>query len=89
MGRYEESELHKLERSLAYSNASGYLDTTFACLIRDGERDWDWLELDGYERGDDPDVDDALRYLDLRGLLERDPKNLNHIAIRDESEATA
>jgi hypothetical protein len=86
MGHYEESELHKLERSLAYESAVCLIESSCASLPELGTEWFDGGDVDHYCANA---VKDACRYLDLRGLLECDPKNLNHIAIRDESEATA
>jgi len=80
------SELRKLEQSLAFENATLIIEGSCAALPDLGKGWFDGDDLDEYS-GDD--VSTACRYLDLRGLLQRDPKNSNHIAIRNESEATA
>jgi len=82
----DESELRKLERSLAYSGAAQTIEVCAAGL--EGPVSL-WFDLDDCEDGCFGDVQVAARYLTLRGLLETDPEHPDCVSIRDESEATA
>ncbi len=73
-------EMLRLERSLAYENACSIIDSE--SLYVGGEERWLEVEVEG-----EVDLYDAVRYLDLRGLIERHPENSSWIKIREESEA--
>jgi len=81
-----DSELRGLEQSLAFESATLIIEGSCRALPELGEG---WFDGDDQDEYSGDDVSTACRYLDLRGLLQRDPKNSNHIAIRNESEATA
>ena len=84
----DESELRKLERSLAYENAVLIIEGACAGVTIEGAAGV-WFDGDDQDEYAGDDVEQACRYLDLRGLLQRDAANSNLISIRDESEATA
>jgi hypothetical protein len=75
------SELDKLAHSLAFENAVTIIDSE---SIHAPSEDWRVVDVEG-----EVDLVDALRYLDLRGLLERHPEHKEWIRVIDESEATA
>lgn len=66
-----------LERELATSAATSDIECH---AIRDSEG---WYQLDTVEPGDAEWVARAVRYLDWRGLIVRDPADSNRILIKD------
>ncbi|MDP9037813.1 MAG: hypothetical protein M3O02_00900 [Acidobacteriota bacterium] len=90
--RREDVTTRGIERSMAFDFASGLLDGETLCVERDGEPDFDWMDL-ASARDDETGelaehVEEAIRYLDSRELIERDPEHPDWISIRDESEAS-
>jgi hypothetical protein len=80
----QRSELDKLGHSLAYEFAVAVVDSE---SLRVGHRDFGgWRQLEIKENSE---LYDAVRYLDMRGLIERHPENSNWVQIRQEAEATA
>jgi hypothetical protein len=79
-----EDELHALAYSLAYEMAESIIRSESLTFY--DENDEKWFEV---EPEAEVELVDAMRYLELRGLLERRPENPNHLQVRDESEATA
>jgi hypothetical protein len=79
-----QDELHAPAYSLAYEMAESIICSE-SLTWRD-ETDQPWLEV---EPEGEAELFDALRYLELRGLLERHPENHNRVQVRDESQATA
>ena len=80
-----ESELRQLERGLAYDNACSVIDGCCNPVFDLPE----WFDVDDAAEFAGEAVDEAVMYLELRGLLERDPQRRNIVSIRNESEATA
>lgn len=88
--RREDVTTRGLERSMAFDFASAVLDGEALPADRNGEADYDWLDMTS-ARGEDGEfpehIEEVIRYLDSRGLIERDPEHPEWIAILDESEA--
>jgi hypothetical protein len=80
----ERAELDKLAHSMAYENAETIIRSESLPYCDEDEQQWFEVEPEG-----EVDLVDALRYLELRGLLDRHPENPNRVQVRDESEATA
>jgi hypothetical protein len=80
----EPSELTKLAHSLAYESAESIIRSESIPYYDQDEQRWMEVEPEG-----EVELVDALRYLELRGLLERHPENPNRVQVMDESEATA
>lgn len=79
------ASLRDLERSLAYTFACSVVEGNCAPVGGDDLSGWyDICDVNPHAAGD---LADALLYLQLSGLLERDLYNLNHVAIRDQDEA--
>ena len=81
----EQSEFRNTERGLAFIQASSLLDCN--CGLIEGKSDW--FDISDYPEDLSGEIDEAVEYLEARGLLEHDPANYNHCSIRNESEATA
>lgn len=81
----EQSEFRNTERGLAFIQASSLLDCN--CGLIEGKSDW--FDISDYPEDLSGEIDEAIEYLEARGLLEHDPANYNHCSIRNESEATA
>jgi hypothetical protein len=75
------SELDKLAHSLAFENAVTIIDSESIHALSE---DWQVVDVEG-----EVYLVDALRYLELRGLLERHPEHKDWVRVIDESEATA
>lgn len=84
-----ESELRKLERALAYSNALVTVDSICAAVRDEQGDDTIWFDLDDSDPYAGDDLPTVIRYLEARGLLARHPVHRNWARVRDESEATA
>jgi hypothetical protein len=82
--RREDDELDATAHHLAYefcvSAFDGCLDDVSEAAGADG-----WRDLDNAATNYDPE--EHLDYLEKRGLIQRDEKNHNWIAVLDESEA--
>jgi hypothetical protein len=77
--RSSAADLNALAYTLAYEFASAVIDGE---SLR-GAEGWRSVDPEG-----EVDLVDALRYLELRGLLERHPEHRNWVRVLDESEAT-
>lgn len=77
----ERAELRRLERSLAYSTARS--DVEVHCLPGGAFRDR-WYDPDSAAEEDRETVATAMRYLELRGLLERHPSQ-PWVRVREEA----
>jgi len=80
----ERSELDKLGHSLAYEFAVAVVDSESLRVVVPDFGDWRQLQIK-----ENSELYDAVRYLDMRGLIERHPENSNWIQIRQEIDATA
>jgi hypothetical protein len=82
------TNMHELERSLAYEFAVSVIDShSLAATIAGKVEISDAHDVTPREGDDYSDlVAEAVRYLDWRGLIERSTDNPNVIWIRDESE---
>jgi hypothetical protein len=78
----ERSELDKLGHSLAFEMAVSIIDSESLSALDDE----DWREVDAEG---EVDLVDAMRYLELCGLLDRHPERANWVRVHNESEATA
>ena len=79
----EQMELRELERYIAYTAACSIIDG--CCGPTDNA---EWFDLDNIAEQAREGVSESVRYLDLRGLIERDPAHPGWISMRNESEAT-
>ena len=79
------SELDALAYVIAYSAACTMIESECTWHGTDGVG---WFDV-GIENFGDDDVLDSVKYLEMRGLIERHPENRDWIQVRDESEATA
>ena len=79
--RAERAELRRLERALAYSAARS--DVEVHCLPGGEFRDR-WYDPASAHEDDRETVATALRYLELRGLLERHENGV-WVRVRDEA----
>lgn len=86
------SELDKLGHSLAYESCVTFLESVCMSVnasLTDDEEVWmDAMAKVAFEN-EAKQLDDSLRYLEMRGLLERHPRNSTWIQVMDESEAKA
>ena len=83
----EVSEHRALERSLAYEYACSVIDSCCAAIAHMSGSDCQWydtLEVDPDSAGA---VEDALLYLETRGLLWHHESYPSYVFLRDESEA--
>lgn len=80
----ERSELDKLGHSLAYEFSVAVVDSESMRVAASDLGDWRQLKIK-----ENSELYDAVRYLDMRGLIERHPDNSNWIQIRQEIEAIA
>lgn len=84
------SELDKLAHSLAYEYATSIIKSECGVLANEYTIDYiEWFDTTTCNRDSADDVNAALRYLELRGLLIRDCMDNNIVRFHDESEATA
>lgn len=81
-GLSKPSELDKLGHSLAYESAVSVIEC-HSLTVLDGEDEW--LDISGEE----DKIAEDVRYLEMRGLLERHAVRPLHVRLIDESEATA
>lgn len=84
MAENDLGEMRKLERSLAYEFASQILTGNCRPVGPKGEDWWDTTNVN--ELASD-DFEEAMRYLDFRGVLDRHPVESGWVSLRDESEA--
>jgi hypothetical protein len=78
--------LKRIERSLAYEQASSLIESSCARVERDGDY-YDLYDLDDVDEAVG-DLSEEAGYLESRGLLVRQPDKPNLVEIRDEGEAT-
>ena len=78
------SEVDILAHSLAYEEACTAIECN--CMPGDSLEQFDISKMDDLAADH---IADCVRYLDMLGLLERDPDNPNLVMFRNESEATA
>lgn len=79
----EIQEMHDLEAHLAYENASSFLDCN--CPPRtDDVTDWLETSADAFGEGEHPEIAESVRYLELRGLIERHPEHSTWVQVLDE-----
>ncbi|MCD6674871.1 MAG: hypothetical protein LT106_18715 [Burkholderiaceae bacterium] len=64
------SEMLSLQAQLAYSAARGDIECHCG-FVSDRRHNRQWYDLSSVEADDRETVADAIRYLDLRGLIER------------------
>lgn len=76
-----EDELAALERALAYSAARS--DIECYCAAADADFGGRWYDTTQVLDDDDETVETALRYLELRGLIERHPSQ-PWVRVRDD-----
>jgi hypothetical protein len=78
-----QSEISSLERTIATSAAQTIVES---CGQPDppGQNDWYNVADDTLEGVVKADVETAVRYLELRGLLHRDPSNPRRVCLADE-----
>ena len=81
----ENVELRKLEQGFAYDHASVLIDSS--CGEISDAHDGSWIDPSEPDEMAAHDVQECVKYLDLRGLIERHPTDPRRILIRDESEA--
>jgi hypothetical protein len=75
------TELRKIERSLAYSMASGIIESECLC-VQMGEEDCEWRDLNSANTP----LEDEVAYLESRRLIERHPEHREWVTICDEGE---
>ena len=79
----EQAELYAVALDLTDTNAVSFLECN-SMPVRDGDVEW-------WDLGDDPDdledCEQELRYLELRGLLERHPGHANWIRVKEAIES--
>jgi hypothetical protein len=75
-------DLHDLQRELADEAATS--DVESCCLDEEREGVM-WYDLDSVEDGDKDWLARAVRYLDMRQLLERDPTNCSWVRFRSDN----
>jgi hypothetical protein len=80
----EQSELRKLERGLAYDAACSTIDSNCEPA---GVEHGDWFDIDDVAEFSGDFVGEAVKYLELRGLIARHPDHPNWVSMLDESEA--
>ena len=80
-------EINLLERGMAYDHAASTIDSNCTPALADEDSDEfaDWFDL--RDANAQEAVDEAVRYLESRGLLEHHASDSNIVCIRDESEA--
>jgi hypothetical protein len=74
-----QADLEALQRELADEAATSDVDTCCLREVRDGVM---WYDLGSVEEKDREWLTRAVRYLDMRQMLERDPANSNCVSFR-------
>lgn len=87
-----ESPLRELERGIAYTSACSIIESNLGHSGTKGADRFDWYDTgssdDEWAEDEWPeqDIAEAVRYLDLRRLLDHHPDNPNWVRLRDEGE---
>ena len=82
MPEKQESEIDNLERTIATNAAQLIVES---CCRNDPPVQEHWYSIEHDLEGDEKaDVAMAVRYLKLRGLLQRDASNPNRVCLADE-----
>ena len=82
----ERSELDKLGHGIAYDATCTMIKSS--CFSVGDSYDWFDVGVDAPDDLSGDAVSEAVRYLEARGLLERDPHHPDWVSFRNESEAT-
>lgn len=76
-------EIDQLGHSLAYESAASAIECHSLTYRVEGEEPWCDVGRELHL------IEDDVRYLEMRGLLERHPDHPEWVRVHDESEATA